>query len=366
MRLIVGRHNLICDNMMEKTKIFDCTIRDGSYAVNFKFTKTDVKNIVSRLVRLGVEYIEIGHGQGLNASSPERGVSLYSDEEYLKAAVAVAGKSKIGVFCIPGIARKEDLQMAKEHGAEFIRVGVTIDNIDKAQPYLEYAKTIGFVTMVNFMKSYSRTAKRFAEGCKKAYELGSDYVYLVDSAGTMLPEDIEVFYNEAMSYTPNLKLGFHGHNNMGLGVANGLKCIELGFSFVDCSFQGLGRSIGNIATEMFVMATMKKYGTEIFDIDIPRLLEYGYVVLKDITNRDLNNPLELICGYTGFHSSFIKDIYRCCCDYNVDPLRLIMAYTKIDKEGIDTNLLAEVAKGLPTDNVDEHPYNFRQFFTNNI
>ena len=351
---------------MEKTKIFDCTVRDGSYAVNFKFTCTDVKNIVSRLVRLGIEYIEIGHGQGLNASSPERGISLYTDEEYIDAAMSVAGESKIGVFCIPGIARMEDLQMARNHGVSFIRIGVTIDNVAKAQPYVEYAKSLGYEVMVNFMKSYSRTPERFAEGCKSAYDMGADYVYLVDSAGTMLPEDIEAFHRAAVTLCPDISLGFHGHNNMGLGVANGLKCIELGFAFVDCSFQGLGRSIGNIATEMFVMAADKKYGPEFYDIDIPRLLEYGYVVLKDISDRNLNNPLELICGYTGFHSSFLKDIYRCCCDYNVDPLRLIMAYSKIDKENVDKDKLAEVAKSLPTDNVDEHPYNFRKFFTYNL
>ena len=83
---------------MEKTKIFDCTIRDGSYAVNFKFTCSDVKNIVSRLVRLGIEYIEIGHGHGLNASSHERGLSLYTDEEYLDASKLVSGKSKIVLY----------------------------------------------------------------------------------------------------------------------------------------------------------------------------------------------------------------------------------------------------------------------------
>lgn len=351
---------------MDKTKIFDCTIRDGSYAVNFKFTRTDVKNIVSRLVKLGIEYIEIGHGQGLNASSPERGLSLYSDEEYLDSAISVAGNSKIGVFCIPGIARMEDVKMAKDRGASFIRIGVTIGNVEKARPYVVYAKSLGLEVMVNFMKSYSRTPQQFAEGCKTANDMGADYVYLVDSAGCMLPEDIEEFHRTAVNLCPNVKLGFHGHNNMGLGVANGLKCVELGFSFVDCSFQGLGRSIGNIATEMFVMAVQKKYGNFIFDMDIPRLLEYGYVVLKDISSRNLDNPLELICGYTGFHSSFLKDIYHCCCEYNVDPLRLIMAYTQIDKENIDKEKLAEVAKSLPADNVDEHPYNFRKYFTNNI
>ncbi len=352
--------------MGTKTQIFDCTVRDGSYAVNFKFTRTDVKNIVARLVKLGIEYIEIGHGMGLNASSPERGVSLYSDVEYIDAAKSVSGSSKLGVFCIPGIARMEDLREAREHGIDFLRIGVTISDVEKVRPYVVEANRLGYITMVNFMKSYANTPQEFASASLLAHNMGAEYVYLVDSAGTMLPEDIETFYKATMAVCPDVKLGFHGHNNMGLGVANGLKCEELGFALVDCSFQGLGRSIGNIATEMFVMALAKKYGVDTVGIDIPRLLEYGYVVLKDISDRTLDNPLELICGYTGFHSSFLKDIYRCCCDYNVDPLRLIMAYTQIDKLGINKDKLAEVATNLPTDNIDEHPYNFRKFFTYNI
>ena len=352
--------------MKTNTQILDCTVRDGSYAVNFKFTRTDVKNIVARLVKLGIEYIEIGHGMGLNASSPERGVSLYTDVEYIEAAKSVSGNSKLGVFCIPGIARMEDLREAREHGVDFIRVGVSISEVEKARPYVMEAKHLGYIPMVNFMKSYANTPQEFAEASLLAHDMGAEYVYLVDSAGTMLPEDIEEFYNATIKVCPDVKLCFHGHNNMGLGVANGLKCEELGFALVDCSFQGLGRSIGNIATEMYVMALAKKYGIETVGVDIPRLLEYGYVVLKDISDRTLDNPLELICGYTGFHSSFLKDIYRCCCDYNVDPLRLIMSYTKIDKLGINKEKLAEVAKNLPTDNIDEHPYNFRKFFTYNI
>lgn len=347
-----------------KTKILDTTIRDGSYAVNFKFTRTDVRNVVSRLSKLNIEYVEIGHGMGLNASSPERGVSLYSDDEYIRVAKECVGKSKLGVFCIPGIARLEDIQNARLQGIDFIRIGVTAQNVDKAVPYIQYAKELGLIVMVNFMKSYAASPEEFAKSCLTAHQHGADFVYLVDSAGYMLPEEIEIFYNAAKGLCDDVQLGFHGHNNMGLGVANALKCVELGFALVDCSFQGLGRSIGNVPTEMFVMAVQRKYGENSISIDIPRLLEYGYVVLKDITDRTLNNPLELICGYTGFHSSFLKDIFACCRDNNVDPLRLIIAYTKINKTDIDYNKLSEIAKTLPADKFNEHPYNFRQYFNN--
>lgn len=347
-----------------KTQILDTTIRDGSYAVDFKFTCSDVRNIVSKLVRLGFQYIEIGHGMGLNASSPERGEQLYSDEEYIDAAKQCAGDSELGVFCIPGIARFDDLTYAKEHGISFVRIGVTVDQLDSAKEYIAHVKKLGLKVMVNFMKSYVSSPESFASAALTAYKLGAEIVYLVDSAGYMLPEDIECFYNAVTEKCSDIELGFHGHNNLGMAVANSLKCVELGFKLIDCSFQGLGRSIGNTPTEMFVMALKRKYGDEVLDMDVPRLLEYGYAVLKDISEREIYSPLELVCGYTGFHSSFLKDIYRCCNEVEIDPLRLIIEYTKSNKVDIDYEELKKTARKLPKDNIDDHPYNFRKFFSN--
>lgn len=344
-------------------KILDTTIRDGSYAVDFKFSCSDVRNIVSKLVKLELEYIEIGHGMGLNASSPEHGMSLCTDIEYIDAAKSVSGDSKLGMFCIPGIARLEDLATAKEHGISFIRIGVTAENIDAAIPYIDRAKELGIIVMVNFMKTYVSSPDVVAESAFIAYQKGAECVYIVDSAGTMLPEEIKLYFDAIKAKDENIKLGFHGHNNLGVAVSNSVYCTEIGFDYIDCSFQGLGRSIGNTPTEMFVMYLEKKYGNKYTDMDIPRLLEYGYVTLKDISNRPLQSPLDLICGYAGFHSGFLKDIYRCCEKYNVDPLRLIIAYTEKNKTTMDYGRLCGIAMRLPQDDFDGHPYNFRRYFS---
>lgn len=346
-------------------KILDVTVRDGSYAVDFKYSRAEVKDIVSRLVRLGIKYIEIGHGQGLNASSPERGISLRTDEEYICAAKEVSGNAKIGVFCIPGIARLEDVKMAADHGVDFIRVGVPVVKVKDALPYVAEAKALGMQVMVNFMKSYANTPDDFAQSALIAYDEGAETVYLVDSAGYMLPKDITAFYNAIQITCPDVKLGFHGHNNIGYAVANSMHCADLGFEFIDTSFQGLGRSIGNASTEMFVMAYERahEHDGKSLGIDIPRLLEYGYVAMRDIMGQKVMHPLDLICGYTGFHTSFLKQIFHCCDNMNVDPLRLIMAYSKEDKLTIDYERLCEVAKTLPQDDFDTNPYNFRTHFS---
>lgn len=341
-------------------KLFDTTIRDGSYSLDFKWTYEDVAKIVPKIEKLGFEYIEIGHGLGLNASSAEHGFSLLSDEEYMQLAQNTLSKAKYGFFCIPSIARLGDIESAKNHGARFIRVGINVNTPELAKPYIEKAKMCGMEVMVNFMKSYAVAPKDFASASKKVVEIGADVVYLVDSAGCMLPEEIENYYAETKNILPDVRLGFHGHNNMGMAVANNIKCADLGFDFIDCTLQGLGRSIGNAPTEQLVMALVK-HGYEL-DVDIPCLLEWGYDSIREVSDRKSLHPLDLICGYTGFHSSFLKHIYKCSKEKKVDPLRLIIEYSKKNILTLDYEELLKTADTLKIDN-EENPYSFRKYFS---
>ena len=340
-------------------KILDTTIRDGSYAVNFKFSCKDVQDLVIKSQRIGIEYIEIGHGQGLNASSYEHGYALQSDEEYMKSAREVANKSKLGFFCIPGIAREEDIELAKRYNIGFIRIGVTAKEYKKSKKYIDKAMEQGIEVFVNFMKTYTSAPIEVGVAAKELANLGVECVYIVDSAGSMGEKEIDA-YISAIRDNSDVKIGFHGHNNLGLAVSNTMFCITKNVDFVDCSFQGLGRSLGNASLEQVVMLMDKQgYPT---GYDIPRVLEYGYAGLRNIVREKLVNPLDYMCGYAGFHSSFLKDIYRCCCEKEVDPLRLIMAYGKENKMTMDYDRLCQVAEGLPKD-IDDNPYNFGEYFS---
>lgn len=342
-------------------QFLDTTIRDGSYSVNFKFSSDDVAFMVEKLDKLGFQYIEIGHGKGLNASSPENGIALQTDVEYMKAAMTYGAiKAKIGFFCIPGIARIEDLEILKDNGMSFVRIGANADEIESTKEYILQAKRLGLEVAVNFMKTYLITEKEFAEKSKFVEENGADCVYIVDSSGGMLPKDIERYFVELRKFS-KIKIGFHGHNNLGLAVYNSLSAVKLGFDFVDCTLQGIGRSIGNASSEMLIMALEKEgYQTQ---FDIPRLLEYGYVINQYIAKRNAQSPLDLILGYADFHSSYLKDIYKCCKEMEVDPLKLIIAYSKVNKKNMDYELLYSVAAQLPKD-YDINPYDFRKYFGN--
>ena len=277
----------------------------------------------------------------------------------MRAARKNKKKSKLGFFCIPDIARTQDIELAAKNKMNFIRIGVPVAIWTKAIPYIQKGREEGLEVFINFMKTYAASPVEFGEAAKNAYAVGAQAAYIVDSAGNMTTDEIDRYLDETRR-TSDIKIGFHGHNNLGLAVSNTLHCVRRGVEFIDCTFQGLGRSIGNASLEQVVMA-LEKLGYPT-GFDIPRVLEYGYSGLRNIVRRDLINPLDYMCGYTGFHSSFLKDIYRCCNEKNVDPLRLIMAYSSQDKLTMDYGKLCKIADEMPKD-LEDNPYSFRKYFT---
>lgn len=337
----------------------DVTLRDGSYANNFQFSCAEQKVITTSLEKLGYEYIEIGHGMGLGASSPKNGVALHTDREYLETAQKYLKKAKYGMFCIPGIAKLEDIDLAAECGASFLRIGTNVNEVDKSKPYIERAKQKGIYVMTNYMKSYAVTPKYFAEQVDKSVSYGADVVYLVDSAGSMMPEQIEGFYEEIRNKS-DISLGFHGHDNLGLAMWNSFKCAELGFDFIDCSLQGMGRSSGNTSTELFTICAQKR-GYDI-DVDIHKLLEVSKKYVYPMTKK--MNPIDIMCGSTGFHTSYLGSIHKIAGKYGVNPLLLMEKYTQYDQINMDVSKLEELAKLLPEDEESLTIADFRGYFGN--
>ena len=339
-------------------QIMDVTLRDGSYAVNFQFSEHDTKKIGSVLEQSGVSFVEIGHGQGLNASNYKNGIALCTDEEYLASAQEAYQTCKYGMFCIPGIARLEDLNLLKKYGASFVRIGCNIDQVDDTEPFVKRAKELGLIVAANYMKSYTATEQEFELCVKKSMSYGVDYVYIVDSAGYMLPEDIKKYY-DVVKRVDGPKVGFHGHNNLGLAVSNSLYAAELGFDLIDTSLQGLGRSAGNTSTELFVSLLYVKYGIK--DYDIKSIVKFSENYVKPLVRNPGVYGLDIFCGIAGFHSSYMKYIHRVAAKYEVNPYELIVEYCKIDKINMDENLLVEIAKKLPKEDINLSQYGFDRF-----
>ncbi|MEM2991132.1 MAG: 4-hydroxy-2-oxovalerate aldolase [Halobacteria archaeon] len=328
---------------MKSVTILDTTLRDGSYAIDFQFTAKDTAIIASALESAGLDMIEVGHGVGLNASNAGKGVAAATDEEYMKAASSVLKRAKWGMFFIPGIGRKEDLELAMDHGMGFVRIGTNITEIEEAEEYIQYAKRLGMFVSSNLMKSYALPPDEFAKRAKLAEEYGADIVYLVDSAGSMFPDDVEKYLSAAKAYI-NIPIGIHCHENLSLGIANTLKAIECGADMVDSSLQGMGRDAGNPSTEVLV-TVLKKKGIDL-KIDTNRLMDIGEGMIKPLIHRQGFDPISITSGYAGFHSSYLNTILKCADRYQVDARELIVEVCKQDRVNAPPTLVEEIAKRL--------------------
>jgi 4-hydroxy 2-oxovalerate aldolase/long-chain acyl-CoA synthetase len=329
---------------LKNIELLDTTLRDGSYAVDFQFTGRDTSIIALGLEKLGFRWIEIGHGLGFNASLSGKGESASTDEEYLRAASSVIKKARFGMFFIPGIGKKSDLDMAKRYGMDFVRLGTNANEIGQAREFIKYAKRLGMTVSSNLMKSYVLSPEKLYESASRAVEWGADIICLVDSAGCMLPEEVEAYFGR-LSKLEGATLGFHGHDNLGLSVANSLKAIECGATLVDVSLQGLGRSAGNAPAEMMI-AILQRKGMLADTIDLYKTLEFSHKVISPMTHAVGLDPISIISGYARFHSSFTKTVNKYAEMYGVDPKMLIVDLCAIDQVNASERTVKEIALKL--------------------
>ncbi|MFC1585961.1 hypothetical protein ACFL5V_10475 [Fibrobacterota bacterium] len=328
-------------NRKRDVEILECTLRDGSYAIDFKFTDADTKLITKKLSQVGFKWIEVGHGLGLGASAANKGKMPHTDEVLIRASKSVSEKALIGMFCIPDLAPLDLLGRAKENGLDFIRIGQNATEAEGAFPYLEEARKVGLIPFMNFMKSYAITPKEFGEKAKSAQEAGAEVVYLVDSSGGMLPENVDAYLKEARDQC-ECPLGFHGHDNLKIAVSNSIQAMKSGATYLDTTLCGLGRSSGNAASETSV-AILEMMGKHT-GIDLFELLDIGDMYMWPLmSGMQLHSMMAVAMGYGQFHSSFLPEVRLMAAKYRVDIKRLVIKMGQIDPVHLDKKKLEEVA-----------------------
>lgn len=343
-------------------RLLDTTLRDGSYVINFQFSADDTRTITNELDQSGIELIEVGHGAGLGASEKGHGIARETDENYMKAASAGVKNALWGMFCIPGVAELKHLDMAAGHGMGFIRVGVGVDRVLDGKDYIAKAKNLGLYVAVNFMKSYTKSADDFARNAAQARDLGADIVYIVDSAGNMLPSEIRN-YIEAVRAAVDIPIGLHLHNNLGLANANAIEGLHQQCAIIDVSLQGIGRCTGNTVTEEFI-AILERLGRR-NNYDFFRLMDAGENFVRPRLSAVGHDTVDLVCGLSGFHSSYMNVIRDAALAYDVDPRRLIIELCKETRENAPEDLVnnkARMIAAADTNSGFRHRFPLRQYF----
>jgi 4-hydroxy 2-oxovalerate aldolase len=328
-----------------RVEILECTLRDGSYAVDFKFTENDTAILAGVLGRLGFRWIEVGHGLGLGAAGAGKGAMPASDERIIESAKRAAANASIGCFFIPGIGTADQLRSARAAGLDFIRIGCAASEIEQAVPYLALAREIGLKTCLNFMKTYGVSDEVFGEKARAGADAGAEVIYCVDSAGSMFPEDVRRYLTAARE-SCTCELGFHGHSNLQFAVANSVEAVRCGATFIDSTLYGLGRSAGNVPTEIAV-AVFQNLGAET-GIDLFEVMDAAEEFMGPLMSQmQLYDMTSVAMGYSQFHSSFLPRVAAVAGKHGVDLRRLLAAMGKLDPMNLEEEKLNRVAASLP-------------------
>lgn len=323
--------------------ILETTLRDGNYIVDFQFNSLDTANMALALEIAGIKYIEIGHGLGLGASSKFTAAAS-KDIEYIKATKEKLNCSKIGMFAIPGIATLDDIKNAADEGLDFIRIGADVKDTKLMRKYVELSKKLGLFTCTNFMKTGSTKPKDFVKYALMAEEYGSEMIYIVDSAGNMLPNELES-YIKYLTEKISVPYGFHGHDNLGLANANSLVAFNNNALMVDCTFLGLGRGSGNAATEVMANIIKDKYN-KLTHINGNLLLHLANLKIEKLSNLQSSKSDSIVFGLANVHSMYSKKIIDFAEKNELDLYSFVKAIGKINNVECDENILNQAKKSL--------------------
>ena len=324
-----------------KVAILDTTLRDGQHAMAHQFTPRQAADVAKALDEAGVGTIEVSHGDGLAGSSIQYGFGAADDRELLEAVSKVITPGKLGVLLLPGVGTQDDLQMAKDHGAGAARVATHCTEADIAEQHIGLAGKLGMRPIGVLMMTHMVEPAKLVEQAKIMESSGAELVYMMDSAGAMLPADVTARV-DALKSSLNVMVGFHAHNNLSLAVANTLAAIEAGADSVDGCLRGLGAGSGNAQLEVLI-GVLEKMGVE-SGVDFYKVMDAAEQVVEPLMHRPqvINND-GLMLGYSGVYSSFLLHARRAAERFDVDIRDVLIELGERKTVGGQEDMIIDVA-----------------------
>jgi 4-hydroxy 2-oxovalerate aldolase len=327
-------------------RITDSTLRDGSHAVSHSFSLENVTTIVSALDQAGVPVIEVSHGDGIGGSSFNYGFSQAPEMDLVAAAVDAAKQARIAVLMVPGIATLDDLSRAQDAGAEVVRLATHCSEADVSIQHFFEARARGLETVGFLMLAHTATPEKLAKQARIMVDAGCQCVYVVDSAGALLPRDAADRVAALVAEVGNeAQVGLHGHQNFSLGVANSIAAVEAGATQIDGTLCALGAGAGNSPTEILA-AVFARMGLPT-GVDVNLIQDAAAEAARPIiTTLPWADRDAIIQGYEGVYSSFLLHARSAAERYGVPAHELLREVGRRGYVGGQEDMLIDVALEL--------------------
>jgi 4-hydroxy 2-oxovalerate aldolase len=309
-----------------------------------QFTEEQVRSVTRTLDEAGMHYIEVSHGDGLGGSTLQYGKSLVNEMKLIEAAVDECKQAKVAVLLIPGIGTIHELKQAANIGAKLVRVATHVTEADVSAQHIQFARELGMEVCGFLMMAHSASVEKLVEQAKLMESYGAEAVYVTDSAGALLPHEVRERIR-ALRQSLNIEIGFHGHNNLSVAVANTITAIEEGATRIDGSVRCLGAGAGNAQTEV-LLAVLDRMGYKL-DIDLYKMMdvaEEGVAPLLPVPQEIQKGSL--VMGYAGVYSSFLLHAERAAQRFNVDARDILIELGKRKVVGGQEDMILDVAAEL--------------------
>ncbi len=328
----------------KKIKLHDMSLRDGMHSIRHQFTLEQMKALSQALDQARVPLIEVTHGDGLAGSSVNYGFGRHTDKEYLEAVIPNLKYSKVSVLLLPGIGTVEDLKMVEDLGVTTVRVATHCTEADVAEQHISYAASRGLDTVGFLMMSHMIGAEEILEQAKLMHGFGANCLYMTDSSGHMLPEEVKRKVAVLRDYFPDeIEIGFHGHHNLGMGVANSLAAVDGGADRIDGSVAGFGAGAGNTPLEVFA-AVCEMHGVET-NADLSALMDAAEDIAVPIMGEHLPRVSRdaLTLGYAGVYSSFLLHAKRAEQKHGISSREILLELGRRKTVGGQEDMIEDVA-----------------------
>ncbi len=331
-------------------RMTDSALRDGSHAKAHQFTEQMVRDIVTGLDAAGMPVIEVTHGDGLGGSSFNYGFSHTDERILIAAAVDAARNAKIAALMLPGLGTKDDITAAADMGVSVIRIATHCTEADTSKQHFGLARELGLETVGFLMMSHTQPPEVLAKQARIMVDAGCQCVYVVDSAGALIMEGVADRVSAVVAEIGNeATVGFHGHENLGLGVANTVIAARAGATQIDGSVRRFGAGAGNTPLEAFI-GVADKLGWNT-GVDFLQIVDAAEDVIRPAMPEECTlNRMTLMMGYAGVYSSFLKHAGNAADRYGVSGAQILLEAGQRKLIGGQEDQLIDIALMLKAKN----------------
>jgi 4-hydroxy 2-oxovalerate aldolase len=324
-------------------RLTDTTLRDGSHAMSHQFTVEQVRDTVSALDAAGVEVIEVAHGDGLGGSSFNYGFSRTNEIELIATARAAAGQARVAALLVPGIGTVKDLRRAHDAGADIVRIATHCTEADVSVQHFTVARELGMETVGFLMMAHRTSPQELAAQARIMVDAGCQCAYVTDSAGALLMHEARARFEALITELgDDAWVGYHGHQNLSLGIANSALAVEAGVKQIDGSLCALGAGSGNSPTEVLA-ALFDRMGVET-GVNVAALLDAAEEIVRPYLPRwpkmDRN---AIVQGWAGVYSSFLLHAEHAAQRYGVAAHDILRRCGELGLVGGQEDMIIDIA-----------------------